>query len=208
MPDTASSGFGRSAFPLSEALAFSVQSVRIRLRRMFIVLGGVALAVAFLTSLYTMGGLISALPAEGQSGLGSLAEMRKWWMVVGALIAVTGITNSMLMSVTERVKEIGTLKCLGATWFHILEVFLFEAAFLGLLGGLLGAVFGTGLGALSLIWQLGFAQTKTALLQWNVYGVSLLWGTLISVVLCLVSSVYPVYYAARIEAAEALRYEI
>ena len=200
--------FGRSAFPFSEALAFSAQSVRIRLKRMAIVLSGVALAVAFLTSLYTMGGLIGGLTAEGKSELGSLAVMRKWWMVVAALIAITGITNAMLMSVTERVKEIGTLKCLGATWVHILEVFLLEAAFLGLLGGILGGVFGTGLGALSLMWQLGFEQSKSALGQWNIYMVSCGWGTLASVALCLLSSVYPVYYAARIEAAEALRYEV
>jgi len=200
---------GRSSFPLSEALAMSAQSVRLRLGRMLIVLGGVALAVAFLTSLYVMKGILEnfakVLGGEGES---SVLSMGRWWMAVAALIAVTGITNAMLMSVTERVKEIGTLKCLGATWLHILQIFLFEAAFLGLLGGIVGGIVGTLFGIASAAMQLGFEPVLPALKDPMLFLTGIGWGTAISVVLCLLSSIYPVYFAARIEAAAALRYEV
>jgi len=199
----------RSSFPLSEALAMSAQSVRLRLGRMLIVLGGVALAVAFLTSLYVMKAVLEGFAKTvGDAHGGSVVSMGRWWMAVAALIAVTGITNAMLMSVTERTKEIGTLKCLGATWRHILQIFLFEAAFMGILGGVLGAAAGTLLGVLSAAGQLGWELVLPELKNPMLFLGGVGWGTAASVILCLLSSVYPVYFAARIEAAEALRYEI
>lgn len=176
---------------------------------MLIVLGGVALAVAFLTSLYVMKDVLAGFAERmGPEETTPVVAMGNWWMAVAALITITGITNAMLMSVTERVKEIGTLKCLGATWLHILQIFLFEAAFLGLLGGVAGGVVGTLLGMLSATGQLGWEMVAPVAKNPLIYLAGIGWGTLASVVLCLMSSIYPVYYAARIEAAEALRYEV
>jgi putative ABC transport system permease protein len=112
-------------------------------------------------------------PAEGapllavrdrlQAAVGSEAKVTTWseiasWLtdllvyqkvmllVVGAvfvIVVLTGITNTMLMSVLERVREIGTLMALGARRREIAVLFLAESGFLGLLGGLAGALAGS-----------------------------------------------------------------
>ena len=70
-------------------------------------------------------------------------EKQLWLVSIGLLVAVIGITNAMLMSVTERFREIGTMKCLGALDRFIVEILLFESAFLGLIGSCIGCVVGT-----------------------------------------------------------------
>jgi len=202
---------GASSFPLGEALAFSAQSVRLRLGRMFIVLVGVALAVAFMTALLVMGEMFKGLPTIFETAAGAESaepgdDFTKWWIMVALLISVTGITNSMLMSVTERIKEIGTLKCLGATWLHILEVFLFESLFIGMIGGLAGGLLGVVFAGANFAMQFGLESLT--LLGARTLGIGLGAAVGLAMVLCLLSSIYPVYYASRIQAAEALRYEV
>jgi len=204
---------GASSFPLGEALAFSAQSVRLRLGRMFIVLVGVALAVAFMTALLVMGEMFKGLPTifetAGAAPVGAAEpgdDFTKWWIMVALLISVTGITNSMLMSVTERIKEIGTLKCLGATWLHILEVFLFESLFIGMIGGLAGGLLGVVFAGANFAMQFGLGSL--ALMGARTLGIGLGAAVGLAMVLCLLSSIYPVYYASQIQAAEALRYEV
>ena len=197
---------GRVHFPLSEAFALSLQSVRLRLGRMAIVLAGVGLAVAFMTALYVMGGMYSGIHKLFPQADVSAARFARWWIVVAVLISVAGITNSMLMSVTERIKEIGTMKCLGAVWTHIVQIFLFEAALVGLIGGVAGACVGVLFALMNMMAQFGAEAASLATTPLIARGVGL--GTALSVGLCLVSSAYPVYFASRIEAAEALRYEV
>jgi hypothetical protein len=194
-----------SAFPFSEAAAFSLQSVRLRMGRMLIVVVGVALATAFMTALLVMGDMLRGVEklfeVEAQPD-----DFGRWWLLVALLISITGITNAMLMSVTERVKEIGTLKCLGATWLHILEIFLCESAFLGLVGGVRGGVLGVALAALNVTAQFGSEALTLVSARTAAFGVGA--GAALAVVMCLVSSIYPVCHASRIQAAEALRYEV
>ena len=71
-----------------------------------------------------------------------------WLALVSMLVCAVGIANAMLMSVTERFREIATLKCLGALDGFIMNVFLIEAAILGFVGGVGGTVIGLGLGVL------------------------------------------------------------
>ena len=68
-----------------------------------------------------------------------------WVVVISLLVTVIGITNALLMSVTERFKEIGTMKCLGALSGFIRQLFLIESMFIGLVGSLAGIVIGIGL---------------------------------------------------------------
>ena len=199
-------GRGASSFPLGEALAFSAQSVRLRLGRMFIVLVGVALAVAFMTALLVMGRMFRELPKLFET-VDTGDDFTRWWLLVAMLISVTGITNSMLMSVTERIKEIGTLKCLGATWRHILEIFLFESVFIGIIGGLLGGALGVIFAWANFVMQFG-GRAGWLVASAGTLGMALGSSVGLAVVLCLLSSIYPVYYASRIQAAEALRYEV
>ena len=66
-----------------------------------------------------------------------------WIIVISLLVTVIGIANSMLMSVTERFRDIGTMRCLGALSGFVRTLFLVEAAFMGVVGGAFGAVVST-----------------------------------------------------------------
>lgn len=181
--------------------------------RLAVVLLGIAFAIAFLAVLVgtqmVMDG-INRLAAESSDAWtaseGASDALRIWWIVVALLIATAGITNAVLMSVTERVKEIGTLKCLGARSLHIVEIFLFETLLLGTLGGLLGGILGVA--ALSVLFgaQLGadFLLVFGLRDALTLVGISVVTSQIIS----LIAAVVPVALAARIDPAEAMRYEV
>jgi ABC-type antimicrobial peptide transport system permease subunit len=134
------------------------------------------------------------------------SNFQRWWIVVAVLIAVVGITNAVLMSITERIKEIGTLKCLGARALHIVEIFLFETIFLGALGGVTGGVLGVV--ATVALFRMQIGTDLWRIFGWNdafwLLGVS----SLASVCIALVAAVIPVIFAARIDPAEAMRYDV
>jgi ABC-type antimicrobial peptide transport system permease subunit len=117
------------------------------------------------------------------------------------LVSVVGITNAMLMSVTERYREIGTIKCLGALDNFIVRMFLIESGLLGLVGSAIGAAVGalfmlcTGFGVLG---KLNWIQLLAS------YGICLILGTLLSIL----AAVPPAIRAAKMPPADAMRTEI
>jgi len=141
----------------------------------------------------TLGTITSALTAF-------LAAVAAISLIVGGI----GIMNIMLVSVTERTKEIGLRKALGATDRDIQTQFLLEAVILTATGGLIGIILGSGLAFIisnliakfgGLDWQYTFPYSAAIL------------GLLVSSLVGLVFGIYPASQAAKKSPMEALRYE-
>ncbi|HPD15881.1 MAG TPA: ABC transporter permease [Planctomycetota bacterium] len=136
-------------------------------------------------------------------GLTGSGERMDWLVLASMLVCVVGISNSMLMSVTERFREIATLKCLGALDGFIMLMFVLEAAFLGLVGGLLGAVLGAWLGFARMV--VPFGSLVTASFPIGQMAVTVAVSAILGVVLAAVAAVYPSLKAARLAPMEAMR---
>ena len=127
-------------------------------------------------------------------------------MVIGGIVSISllvggiGIMNIMLVSVTERTREIGICKAIGAKSHHILMQFLIEALLLSLLGGLIGLISGYGLGMLIANSIPDFPPANVPL-----WAASLALG--FSGFVGVLFGILPAAKAARLDPIDALRYE-
>lgn len=144
--------------------------------------------------------------AKSQSVSDSLEEVAGYLRIGGFSIgfitllgASIGLMNIMMVSVTERTREIGIRKALGATPLRIRQQFLIEAIVICILGGILGVILGIGIGNIvaNLIGPGGF------LIPW--------FWILVAFVICIVvglgSGYFPAYKASKLDPIESLRYE-
>jgi putative ABC transport system permease protein len=123
---------------------------------------------------------------------------------ISLLVGGVGIMNIMLVSVTERTREIGLRKAVGATGKDILTQFLLEAVLLTSIGGFIGIFLGTSFGFL-----ISLAITKFAGLNWGfVFSVdAALLGLGVAALVGLIFGIYPARQASKKSPIEALRYE-
>lgn len=118
--------------------------------------------------------------------------------IIALIAAGVGIMNIMLVSVTERTREIGIRKALGARKTWILAQFLIEAVVLCFIGGIIGILLGLGIGN----FAGSFLNAQTAIpVDWVIIGITL------CVLIGVIFGTYPAYKAANLDPIEALRYE-
>jgi putative ABC transport system permease protein len=114
------------------------------------------------------------------------------------MVGGIGVMNIMLVSVTERTREIGVRKALGARRREILWQFLIEAIFLTSAGGLLGILLGSTIG-LTVHWLSGFPVS----LPWWSFALGIGFSASVGIFFGL----FPAFKASRLDPIEALRYE-
>jgi putative ABC transport system permease protein len=125
-------------------------------------------------------------------------------------IGGVGLMNIMLVSVTQRTREIGVEKALGARKWHILFQFLAEALVITFLGGVAGVVLAYlvswSVGSLTL-WSAFIENAKEGDIHLKIEAATLIWSTAILGFVGIVSGMLPAIKAARLDPIEALRYE-
>ena len=117
---------------------------------------------------------------------------------ISLLVGGIGIMNIMLVSVTERTREIGIRKALGARQRDILSQFMIESLVLSILGGLIGLMLGWSLSAMG-----GLAMGLTATLSPTMVAIAVGFSTVVG----LIFGIYPAWKAAKLTPIVALRYE-
>ncbi len=121
--------------------------------------------------------------------------------VIGGIVllgAGIGVMNIMLVSVTERTREIGLRKAVGATRKAITSQFLMESIAICQIGGLIGILAGVGLGNMAALWL-----ESSLVIPWS----SAIGGVIGMTVVGVLFGVYPAYKAANLDPIESLRYE-
>lgn len=204
----------RLNLPLKNAFQMSLRNFRIRFGRAIIVTMSILLGIAFFMSVMTSNAFTMALIEKGPENIKTilvenLAELKtrqNWLVTLSLLVCVVGIINSMLMAVTERSREIGTMKCLGALDRFVMELFLLEA----MIHGIGGSIFGSLIGVLimTLVYVIQYKKIILSIfpfLQLLKYmGISIILGTGLAVI----GALYPAIVSARMEPAEAIRREV
>jgi len=132
------------------------------------------------------------------------AKVRVWWIVIVSLfITVIGIANAMLMSVTERIREIGTMKCLGALSSFVVKLFLIESSLIGLVGSTIGALIGILFSLLAYSYRFGLIEILKSV-DYGMLAIRCGQGIAAGVFLAIFAAIYPAFVAARMIPADAL----
>lgn len=145
-------------------------------------------------SAYSMESMVSSMTDMLETVSIAIAVIAGISLLVGGI----GVMNIMLVSITERTREIGTRKALGATNGSIQIQFIMESIVICLIGGVIGIILGIGLGSAA-ARILGYAAKAS--------GLSILASVMFSMVIGVFFGFYPANKAAKLDPIEALRYE-
>ena len=208
--------------PFMKSVEIAIKSIRVRFFRSLITIISLVLAVSFLSFTQVGSDMANGLLSTGDPGLrqalirsgydlkpddvnvGS-SPKQQWIIVLSLLVCVVGIVNAQLMAVTERFREIGTMKCLGALDRFILRLFLLEAGIQGLIGSAAGALVGAAFAMVNFLIRFGIASLSN--LSWTQAGMSVGAATIVGCILSLIGVMYPAIVAARMQPVEAMRIE-
>lgn len=146
--------------------------------------------------------------AQALSTITNITNVLKYFLAgiaaISLLVGGIGIMNIMLISVNQRIREVGLRKAVGARNRHIITQFLLESVFITFIGGVLGVLVGAliSLSAFGVIRVLGY-ETWDFFLPLS----SILLATIVSIAIGIIFGMYPANKAAKISPMEALRYE-
>ena len=191
--------------PFAKAWEISIKSIKIRLARSIITAGGIFLGIAFYSSVRTTG-LFPPSGDPNDPAIIAALHRQQWLAIMALLVCFVGIMNSMLMSVTERFREIGTMKCLGAMNNFVVKLFLIEAGLMGIIASFTGWLAGWFIIALIHIFTDGVKAFNGGF--WAGSGREVAVSMLIGVGITLLAAIPPAYRAAQMPPAVALRSEI
>jgi putative ABC transport system permease protein len=151
---------------------------------------------------------ISSRKEMQQTRADTMSSMNTFLLAIAAvslIVGSIGIANTMFTSVLEKTKEIGIMKAIGARNGEILLIFLFNAAFIGLVGGILGIILGTILSGYmpALMGGLPLGRGGAAIVTFNSIAMALS----VSVSVGILAGIIPAYQASKLRPVDALRYE-
>lgn len=208
--------------PFFKSVEIAFKSIKVRFLRSLITTLSLVLAVAFLSfsnvSIEVANGLLASQnPNLRQAVLKAGYDLepeettvgnnpkQRWIIILSLCVCVVGIVNAQLMAVTERFREIGTMKCLGALDRFILKLFLLEAGMQGLAGAAIGAMAGGLFALLGGVLRFGWAAFENISL--TMASLSMLSAVGVGFGLSLMGVFYPAIVAARMQPVEAMRVE-
>lgn len=208
--------------PFMKSVEIAIKSIRVRFFRSIITIVSLVLAVSFLSFTNVCSDVANGLLSTGDpvhcnalirygydisleaTSVGSCPK-QQWIIVLSLLVCTVGIVNAQLMAVTERFREIGTMKCLGALDSFILKLFLLEAGIQGFIGSFIGAFAGGVFAILNFSIRFGMISLHT--LSWTQIFQSVAVASLTGFILSLIGVMYPALVAARMQPVEAMRIE-
>ena len=203
------------SLPLKNAFQMSLRSIKIRFGRSIITTMSIVLGIAFFMSVMSNSAFTMNILQKGpenikfalqQQNLEDMQAKQTWLVLLSLLVCTVGIINSMLMSVTERSKEIGTMKCLGALDKFIVELFVLEAILQGIIGSCIGIIIGILVTLMGYVLQYKWIIFKffpvVDIIKYSF--TALILGTFLTII----GVLYPAFLSAKMEPAEAIRREI
>ncbi|MCD6407863.1 FtsX-like permease family protein [bacterium] len=202
------------SLPFKNALQMSLRSLKIRFGRSIIVTMSILLGIAFLMSILTNNAFTMAIIKGGPENVKTLllenlqeVKTKQIWLVsLSLLVCTVGIINAMLMSVTERSREIGTMKCLGALDKFVMELFLLESLIHGIVGSIIGGIIGVVV--MTIVYLIQYKGLIFSIFPFTQILKYMILSIILGTVLAVVGALYPAYVSARMEPAEAMRREV
>ena len=208
--------------PFGKSVEIAYKSIRVRFFRALITTLSLVLAVSFLGFVDVSNDVANGMLASGKPELRQVLirsgydlgpqdtnvasnPKQRWIIILSLLVCVVGIVNAQLMAVTERFREIGTMKCLGALDRFVLRLFILEAGMQGLAGATVGALTGTLFALAGGLARFGLAAVQ--LVSGADVAASLTGAIVIGLLLSLLGVLYPAWVAARMLPVEAMRVE-
>jgi len=208
--------------PVLKSIEIAYKSIKVRFFRSLITTMSLVLAVSFLSFVNVSNDVANGILAGGDTQLrGALirsgydlrpgdtrvdsSPKQRWIIILSLLVCVVGIVNAQLMAVTERFREIGTMKCLGALDRFVLRLFVLEAGMQGIAGAVAGALAGALFALLSSYLRFGAQGLQSLSLSGLAASLGIALG--VGFLLSLLGVFYPALVAARMQPVEAMRVE-